>query len=68
MTEREYVEKIKDVASNYQAVIAKQTWHEGDTAAIQHWQSMKEKLSPRTAIEMCNAWLEANPLQNDYGR
>lgn len=54
MTEREYVETIRKAAHGYLANI-----DAGDrkiTAEL--WDAMKSHLSPHTAIELCEAWME----------
>jgi hypothetical protein len=61
MTEAEYVSTIKAVAERYKLVFRDDTGKvpltDFDAKAMRHWQAVKEKLSPSTAIALCEAWL-----------
>ena len=61
VTEREYVEAIRDVATKYRDIFRKDRFCPSDKARIDHWEAIKQKLCPSTAIALCNAWLAANP-------
>lgn len=60
MSEQEYVEHIKGVASRYLAKIEKDAsahaFLRSDEAMS--WQITKENLSPFTTVRLCDAWLE----------
>lgn len=58
MTEREYVEQIRGVAQGYLAVIGNPRRTGPDMLRIIDWRTIKQNLSPHTAIAMCDAWLE----------
>jgi hypothetical protein len=61
MTEREYIQAIRDAAARYVEVIREPTAHEEDGAArIRRREAIKEKLGAFTAIELCDAWLRSS--------
>lgn len=63
MTEAEYVQAIRNVAEGYLEVIREPlAFVDADEGLrrIRHWTAIKEKLSPHTAIQLCDLWLEKN--------
>ena len=54
MTEREYVEKIRQHAEAYIAQIS----GEADVAAVGRWAAVKRSLSPHTLVSLCDAWVK----------
>lgn len=63
MTEAEYVLTIRNVAEGYLEVIREPSaFEDADEGLrrIRHWTSIKEMLSPHTAIRLCDMWLERN--------
>lgn len=58
MTEADYVLTIRDAAQRYVDVIRDPERVDAGQAHLLHWMAIKEKLSPFTAIALCDAWLQ----------
>jgi hypothetical protein len=54
MTEVEYVEHIRKIAQAYMDSFSPTPLHRSDR---ERWQTVKQYLSPETAIALCDAWL-----------
>lgn len=67
-TERYYVQTIRDVAERYRAMFRRDNLIPDDRHVIAHWEAIKQKLGPSTAIAVCDAWLAANPGQQIDGQ
>jgi hypothetical protein len=58
MTEREYVEHIRKIAQSYSDALDEILASPGQRhASFERWKTVKEQLSPHTAIALCDAWL-----------
>ncbi len=58
MTELQYVETIRKAAEAYVTIIG--DFHTANGEEYWRWLDAKSSLSPWTAIELCDAWLEKN--------
>jgi hypothetical protein len=58
VTESEYVETIRDVATAYRALFADGNMPALADPAVRRWEDIKAFLSASTAIELCETWLE----------
>ncbi len=65
MTEREYVQTLRDAAEAYIDAVRK--WGDGEPlenhrAALQRWESLRDKISPWTVVRTAEAWLEQDDI------
>lgn len=63
MTEREYVQFLKDTAAEYISVVERlqrESWQVGDKERMERWPNAKAMLSPFAMIQMADAWLAVN--------
>lgn len=58
MTEREYVLTLKAAAEDYISQV--RVVDDGYKKAADRWHLLRDKLSPFTFLDLCNAWLETN--------
>jgi len=62
MTERQYVETLRQAAADYTAVVGREPGspHQiGDGARLKRWGILRDKMSPHTFVRIADAWLAA---------
>ena len=61
MTEREYVEILRQAAIDYIEIIGRESWEArkvGDGVKIDRWGKLLSQMSPHTFARLADAWLE----------
>ena len=57
MTERKYIQAIRDAATAYVEVIRDPKAFQDAGARIRRWWTIREKLGAHTVVRLCDAWL-----------
>lgn len=60
MTEREYIEKLRDAAADYIRAIEQNQRHAGPRAAARRWHTMRDNLSVFTMHDLCERWIQTS--------